>query len=58
MDGPETMIAISNIARNSGPIVLILLCGSSKSHSRGGGFHREHGSGPLSTAGLSTTQQG
>ncbi len=37
MDGPETMIAVSNIARNSGPIVLILLWGPSKSHSVGGG---------------------
>ncbi len=30
------MIAVSNIARNSGPFALILLCGPSKSHSVGG----------------------
>ncbi len=33
MDGPETMIAVSAIARNSGPFALILLWGPSKSHS-------------------------
>ncbi len=37
MDGPEPVIAISAVARNSGPIALILLRGPSKSHSVGGG---------------------
>ncbi len=35
MDGPEIMIALSAVARNSGPIALILLWGPSKSHSVG-----------------------
>ncbi len=36
MDGPETVIALSAVARNSGPIALILL--RVKSHSVGGGL--------------------
>ncbi len=54
MDGPEKMIALSAIARNSGPFALILQSGPSKSHSVGGGqAPSEHRSGSLSTAGLS-----
>ncbi len=37
MDEPETVIALSAVARNSGPIALILLCVPSKSHSVGDG---------------------
>ncbi len=37
MDEPETVIALSAVTRNSGPIALILLWGPSKSHSVGGG---------------------
>ncbi len=37
MDEPETMIALSALARNSGPIALILLWVPLKSHSVGGG---------------------
>ncbi len=56
MDGPETVIALSAVARNSGPIALILLWGPSKPHSvRGGQAPREHRSGSLSTAGLSNS---
>ncbi len=56
MDGPETMIALSAVARNSGPIALILLWGPSKSHSVGVVEpHKEHSSGPLSSTGLSTS---
>ncbi len=54
MDGPETVIALSAVARNSGSIALILLWVPSKSHSVGGGLKitfsgggrapREHGS--------------
>ncbi len=36
MDGPETMIALSAVARNSGPIALILLRGSLKITFSGG----------------------
>ncbi len=64
MDGPETVIALSAVARNSGPIALILLRGPLKITFSGGWSHyhiqwgggrapREHGSGSLSTAGLS-----
>ncbi len=41
MDGPEIMIALSAVARNSGPIALILHIQwgvVSKSHSVGGGL--------------------
>ncbi len=38
MDGPETVIALSAVARNSGPIALIFLWAPSKSHSVGGGL--------------------
>ncbi len=56
MDGPETVIALSAVARNSGSIALILLWVPSKLHSVGGGqAPREHRSGSLSTAGLSNT---
>ncbi len=37
MDGPETVIALSAVAKNSGSIALILLWGPSKSHSVGDG---------------------
>ncbi len=51
MDEPETAIALSAVARNSGPIALILLWGPSKSHSVGSGqAPSEHRSGPLSTS--------
>ncbi len=54
MDGPETVIAFSAVARNSGPIALILLWDPLKSHSVGGGqAPSKHRSGSLSTAGLS-----
>ncbi len=53
MDGPETVIALSAVARNSGPIALILLWGSLKvTFSEGGLTHR---SGNVSTAGLSNS---
>ncbi len=46
MDGPETVIALSAVARKSGPIALILLWVPLKSHSVGGGrAPREHRSG-------------
>ncbi len=35
MDRPETVIALSAVARNSGPIAVILQRGPSKSHSVG-----------------------
>ncbi len=37
MDGPETVIALSAVARNFGPIALICYGLPSKSHSVGGG---------------------
>ncbi len=52
MDEPETMIALSAVARNSGPNAQIFLWGSSKSHSVGGGQAPPHRSVSLSTAGL------
>ncbi len=38
MNGPETVIALSAVAGNSGPFALILLRDPSKSHSVGGGL--------------------
>ncbi len=58
MDGPETVIALSAVARNSGPIALIFLWGPSKSHSVADGrVPGEHRSWSLSTAGLSNSPQ-
>ncbi len=52
MDEPETMIALSAVARNSGPNAQIFLWGLPQNHIQWGVVRPPHRSVSLSTAGL------